>query len=308
MPISTEYRPAITTTGVDTRVELDGWAAGAPNTTDAHGTLWALGSDADPGGIAGWQDAPGVRRSATPRPRKHGIFDGPSVLAERVIVLSGSARSVDFAAGQRSRDILTSVCGDPALGLSTLVVYEAGRPTRQAAVRRADVARTLWLSDTFFEWSLLLVAPDPLRYAASQSSQFVSLPGAGTGGLVFPLVFPLTFGSGAAGGVMTLTNAGTIATPLVWEIRGPVTAPVITHLGTGQRLEFDAAFSLAAGQSVTIDTDIHTVMQGTVNQRAALVVSQWWDLDTGSTQVRFSGASADPATARLTATWRDAWT
>lgn len=136
----------------------------------------------------------------------------------------------------------------------------------------------------------------------------MSLPGAGAGGLVFPLVFPLTFGSGAAGGEMTLTNSGTLATPPTWEIRGPVTAPVITNMVSGERLEFASTFSLATGQTVVIDTDAKTVLQGNVNRRGDLVVAQWWAFDPGATQVRFSGASADPATARLTATWRDSWT
>lgn len=307
-PISAEYRPAVTVTGIDTRVELDGWAAGAPFTLDAHGTQWELGTDQMPGSIEGWQDSPPVRLSQQPRPGEHGSFDGPAQLAERVITISGSARSADFAAAQRSRDILVSVAGDPKLGLTPLVVYEAGRPTKRALVRRSGEAKTRWLSDTFFVWSILLVAPDPLRYANAQSTLFVSLPGSGSGGLVFPLVFPLTFGSGAAGGQMSLTNAGTIATPILWEIRGPVTAPVITHMGTGQRLEFASTFALAAGQTVLIDTDAKTVLQGAINQRANLVTAQWFSLDPGTTEVRFSGASADPATARLTATWREAWT
>lgn len=306
-PISAEYRPAITTTGIDTRVELDGWAAGAPNTTDAHGTQWGLGTDAEPHGIAGWWDTPGPRLSHQPRPGRHGLYDGPAVLSERVIALSGTARSVDFAAGQRSRDILLSVLGDPLLGLSTLTVYEAGRPTKQAAVRRSAEAKTRWLSDTFFEWSILLVAADPRRYAAAESTVNTSLPLSGSGGLVYPLVYPLTYGSGAAGGAITLTNAGTISAPVRWTILGPVTAPIITNAATGARLEFLSSFSVAAGQTVVLDTDARTVMQGTVNQRAQLGVAEWWELDPGSLLVRFSGASADPATARLTATWRDAW-
>lgn len=301
MPISSEYRPTITTVGADTRIELDAWAAGAPFTTDSQGTQWELQD------MQGWWQSPGVRLSQQPRPGEHGMFDGPAQLAERVITISGSCRAVDFAAAQRARDILVSVAGDSALGLTTLVVYEAGRPTKQAAVRRAAESRALWLADNFFQWSIILTAPDPRRYANAQSSQFVSLPGSGAGGLVFPLVFPLTFGAGAAGGEMTLTNAGTIATPPTWEIRGPVTAPVLTNVATGQKLEFASTFALTTGQTVLIDVDARTVLQGAVNQRANLVVAQWFLLDPGSTQVRFSGASADPATARLTATWRDGW-
>lgn len=304
MPLTAEYRPTLTTTGINTRVELDGWAAGAPFTLDAHDTHWELQE------ILGWWEAPGVRLSQVERPSEHGSFDGPAQLAERVITLTGTARSTDFAATQRSRDILTSVVGDPALGLGTLLVYEEGRPTKQATVRRTDRALTRWLSDTFFEWSIILVAPDPRRYAADLSTNFTSLPASGSGGLVFPLVFPLTFGSGAAGGEMTLTNSGTMSTPLLLTLRAPVVTPVITKVSTGQRLEFTSGFDLATGQAdIVINTDVKTVTQGTVNRRGNLATAQWFNLEAGeSALIRFSGASSDPATARLTATWRDAWT
>jgi tail protein len=304
MTLSAEYRPALTTTGINTRIELDGWAAGAPNTADANGAVWELQD------VLGWYEAPGVRLSQQERPTEHGVFDGPTQLTERIVTITGSCRSPDFAASQRSRDILTSVLGNPALGLSTLVVYEEGRPTKQAAVRRADRALTRWLSDTFFEWSLILVAPDPRRYAAAASSDFVSLPGVGSGGLVYPLVYPLTYGTGSAGGELNLTNSGTMETPLTLTLRAPVTTPVITNMTTGQRLEFTSGFALATGQpDIVIDTDAKTVLQGSVNRRGSLAVAEWFSLEPGvSTRIRFSGASADPATARLTAAWRNAWT
>ena len=161
MPISAEYRPALTTTGIVTRVELDGWAAGntGPGTSDAHGSVWALGTDASPAGIEGWQTSTGVRLSHQPRPGEHGVYDGPAQMTERIIVLEGSCYSPNFASSQRARDILVSVVGDPKLGLTDLVVYEEGRPTRQVSVRRAAEAKTLWLSDFFFLWSIILVAP-----------------------------------------------------------------------------------------------------------------------------------------------------
>ena len=313
MPISVEYRPALTTAGVLTRVELDGWAAGeggpgGTGTLDAHGSEWGLGTDSSPGGVEGWQTSPGIRLSHRVRPGEHGVFDGPAQMTERVIMLEGSCRSADFNAAQRSRDILVSVMGDSQLGMSTLTVYEQGRPTKQARVRRSAESKTLWLSDTFFLWSMILVAPDPRRYAAAESTQAANLPGAGTGGLVFPLVFPLTFGSGAAGGSLLLDNSGTIATPVVWEILGPVDAPVITNIGTGQRLEFASTFSLGSGETVTINSDTKTVLQGVTNRRPDLVVAQWWNLATGPNQIQFSGASGSPTVAQLTATWRDAWT
>lgn len=304
MPIPTLYRPGIATT-TTARVEVDGWAAGQlnPGVIDTQGTLWLLQN------LEGWHAGPSPRTSFTPRPATHGWLDPGAFLDGRTLVLDGKALAVDLPSARLARDILASVCGDPSLS-ATLVVTEPGQPTRQMVVRRAGETKTKPTGPSTFVWSMVLAAPDPRRYANIASTQFVPLPGASVGGLVFPLVFPLTFGSGAgAGGQMTLTNNGTLTTPIVWEIRAPVTTPVITNMSTGARLEFRAGFSIDVGQPpVIIDTDARTVLQGGVNRRADLVVPQWFALEPGPTTVRFSGASSDPATARLTATWRDAWT
>jgi Siphovirus-type tail component, C-terminal domain len=200
------------------------------------------------------------------------------------------------------------VCGNPALGLSTLVVTQTGYQTRQAQVRRSSDVKTEPMSPTSFRWSIILVAPDPRRYSNAATSLSAGLPQVGSGGLVFPLVFPLTFGSGTSGGQLLLTNNGTMATWPSWDILGPVTGPVITNLDTGQRLAFDPAFTVAAGQHLLINPDAKTVFLGGVSRRASLFIAEWFDVPPGSVNVRFSSASgADPA-ALLTATWRDAWT
>jgi Siphovirus-type tail component, C-terminal domain len=309
VPIPTLYRPTATVlTGY--RVEVDGWAAGMPGqdaetakgVIDSQGTAWYLTK------LEGWMASPPPRNSLVQRTGEHGSFDGPAFLDTRAVTIEGVAVCTDRISMWRARDILASICGDPSLGLSTLVVTQAGYTAMRASVRRSSDVKTEPMAPGAFRWSIILVAPDPRRYAAVQSSLAVGLPQVGAGGLVFPLVFPLTFGSGTSGGQLLLTNNGTMATWPAFDILGPLTGPIITNLDTGQRLAFDPTFDVAAGQHLLVDPDAKTVFVGGVSRRDRLFIAEWFDLPPGSTNVRFSSAAgADPA-ATLTATWRDAWT
>jgi hypothetical protein len=309
MTISSLYRPALTTlTGY--RVEVDGWSAGMPGAdsgelargvVDAQGTCWYLTN------LDGWQSAPPPRNSLAPRPGAHGGYDGQSWLDMRAVTIEGYAVATDRVSTWRARDIVSSVCGDPAAGLVQLTVMQAGYLNLIATVRRSGDVKTTPLAPNTFKWSMILVAPDPRRYAAQLSSQSTGLPVVGTGGLAFPAAFPLTFGAGRLGGQMTVTNGGTMETRPVWVITGPVAGATITNDSTGDVLQFDPSFSLAAGQQITVDTDVRTASLGGVSCRNRLVSAEWFGFPPGDTSVRFGSTSgADPA-ALLTAQWRDAW-
>ena len=308
MPISAVYRPAQTIlTGY--RVAVDGWVAGMPGqevetskgVVDDQGTVWYLT------GVEGWSDAPPPRTSLTPRAGEHGGFDGPAFLDMRALTVNGIAVCTDRISTWRSRDIFTSVLGDPALGLSTVVVTQAGYLTRRMLVRRSGDNKTQLIAPNVFKFSMILVAPDPRRYADTLSSQAVGLPTVGGGGLVYPLVYPLTYGSGTSGGQMALINLGTMSTWPLWLVTGPVTGPVITNTDTGQRLEFDPTFDVPAGQVMTVDPNVKTVFLAGVSRRDRLFTAQWFDLDPGTVNIRFSSVGAFDAAALLTAQWRDAW-
>lgn len=302
MAIGTLYRPGYASVS-PRRVEVDGWSAGSPGDIDNHGTVWHLGK------VVGWQTAPGLRLSLTDRPAAHGSFDGPAYLDPRVVTITGTAIAVDYVSARRSRDVMTSVLGDPTMGLQTMTVYAREYTPMQAQVRRSDEAKTSerGKDGVTFDWSLIVVAPDPLRYSTSLQSPSVGLPNAGAGGLVFPLTFPLTFGAGAAGGDLPVTNNGTIATWPVLRITGPVTGPSITNLTTGQSLVFASTFSVPAGQTMTIDSRERLVDLVGIPRRGDLITAQWFQLITGDQTLRFTAVSSYDPAAQLVCEYREAW-
>jgi hypothetical protein len=302
MPLSTVYRPGYALQSA-CRVELDGWSAGAPGDVDNDGTVWFLYP------TEGWHDAPSPRLNLEARPSAHGAFDGNAYNDPRVISIPGAAvaRTLDLA--KKARDIVASVAGDPSLGLIPMTIYTPGSPTMRVQVRRSSPTKTTPISGSAgFLFSIIVVAPDPRRYAATPLAPSVGLPQTGTGGLTFNLLYPLLFGSGASGGQMTVTHGGTTAVWPVWSILGPVSGPSITNVDTGEILQFDSSFTVPAGVVCTVDTDAKTVTMQGVNRRDALVRAGWFELQPGDTDIRFTSTGLYDPAATLTAMYAEAWT
>src|SRR6185312_7099926 len=119
----------------------------------------------------------------------------------------------------------------------------------------------------------------------------VSPPVAGGGGLLWPLTYPLLWGSTPAGGEMLLTNDGDAPAQPVFRITGASTSPVITNADTGQQLAFDPGYLLPAGSRVTLTYENRSVLlDDGVSRSNQLVTRNWFTLPVGTTRVRFTSA------------------
>lgn len=264
--------------------------------------------------LDGWLDLPGMRIGDQARPGRHGTYAGQQLADERVITWTATLypTSTAFAAAVDTLRRITAVEEAPdeeplVIRLSGTAWLVNARVTRRALP--VDRRYTAQMSPIVIQW----VATDPRLYSPQQqTSGAVGLPSPGSGGLVFPLVFPLTFGANLSGGGVSLTNVGTVTTWPTWQITGPVTGPIITNADTGQTLTFDPSFVVAAGQTLLINTDDRTVTLQGVNRRDRLWVADWFGLPgvlpDGSivpTNIQFSSAGGFTA-GTLTALWRHA--
>jgi hypothetical protein len=114
------------------------------------------------------------------------------------------------------------------------------------------------------------------------------------------LAWPLNFGTPGSTGRMSAVNTGTAETHPVVEFRGPVTAPSLTNITTGDVLEYD--LPLAAGDVLVVDTLAGTVtLNGTASRlytaSSRSVPEQTFTLAPGTTPLMFRAApgSNDPA-------------
>lgn len=94
-----------------------------------------------------------------------------------------------------------------------------------------------------FDFDVYTFAPDPLMYGAEVAVS-VGLPVSG-GGLVFPVVFPVDFGTGGSDGRITLVNSGTADATIKLEVTGQMDAGfAVDELGTGRQVRFERVVPL----------------------------------------------------------------
>ncbi|MDW4905099.1 phage tail family protein [Streptomyces sp. ADMS] len=114
------------------------------------------------------------------------------------------------------------------------------------------------------------------------------------------LAWPLDFGTPGSTGRLSVVNTGSADTHPVIEFRGPVTAPSLTNITTGDVLEYD--LPLAAGDVLVVDTLAGTVVLNSTASRlytatTRSVPEQTFTFGPGTTPLMFRAApgSTDPA-------------
>ncbi len=273
------------------------------------GTAYRWSGDDD--ALTGWEDAPGLDRGSVPRPARHGSWAGRDYAQERVVswkCMVGSGDVSEFGALVKALRRATAISDhdeDAPLvirtrGGETLLAYgkiaQRFIPNNKAAGIGRGTASLQW------------ICTDPRRYSVTEHSTLIPQPSAGSG-LVYPITYPLDFGTAGDSGSRLVDNAGDAAASPVLTITGPCTTPAVIQVASGLRFELDLV--LAAGESVVVDTGANTVLLGGVADRffsmtAASVPPELFTLPLGETELAFR-AAAYGGGAQCTVTWRDAY-
>lgn len=177
-----------------------------------------------------------------------------------------------------------------------------GRPDKFVGVAGDKI-----LSDGIGEITCDFRLTDHLRYADTPTTARLSIVPASSGGLVAPLVAPLSTTKTEGERVGILRNLGDSSTPLLVEFRGPVVDPYI-QAEAGWRIGLNAA--LAYDDVVVVDARMGTVRKN--GQHAAGLLARGTRLSearlpAGTSGVRFGGIDLT-GTAVAALSWRDAFT
>lgn len=270
------------------------------NAVDAAGTAWRLKAE---DGLQGW-DGTDVRAQYTQREADHGAWAAPVYLNERVITLAGTIEA-DSRTGLDTA--MEQLRGAAALTDTTLTVYET--VPKQATVRRSGKPLLSYVTDRVANFSVLMTAGDPRRYATDQQTGSTGLPTT-SGGLTFPVTFPIAVAATTVAGQITAANVGTLETRPVLTITGPVTAPnVLGQYPDGSVKQLLYGQDLGAGDQLIIDTDAHSVvLNSSASRRRFLSVPNGWPTIPAASTVTYQFTSSSySASALLTARWRSAW-
>lgn len=145
---------------------------------------------------------------------------------------------------------------------------------------------------TFCRWVIQMQAPQPF-WEASDSQSFTITAG-NTGRGLLPQLTKLKVSSAQRLGVVSVNSAADVDVYPVWTVRGPITSFSASN-GT-QSFSFNAA--VAAGQTITIDTEAGTVTGDNGANRYSLLSSapKLFPLKPGENLIEVNGTSTDAAT------------
>lgn len=256
----------------------------------------------------GFIDLSGVRANFTPRARAHGGFTEPHFGGGAVLDLEMDI-SADTVPAFNAAVLALEANTFPQPATRPLWFQIPGHGLRvmqvQCLRRSIPMERTI-LQGYVNKAALQFYAPDPLKYGLPQTAT-TGLPTT-SGGLIYPLAYPLAYGSPTTGRV-SASNAGSAPVSPVFTVLGPIDPAgfQITSVEDGITLQFNGP--LGSGDSLLIDSRTGSVvLNGTADRRGLLSFSSWPTIPAASTRTfAFSTLGTYQAAASLSAAWSPAF-
>lgn len=259
---------------------------------DKYGICWLWQK------IEGWDGPPVQGAGVIPRSGDHGAWASPQYYAARTMTLTVTASAPD----QATRDVARALL-QQAVPISDLAVLRYDEPVpKVASVRRSGQVTEAYPTLTDVTFTIGLVAPDPRKYAAQSSSIIITpLPSGGGGGMVVPFAVPFTLAAAPPPGAAVAANNGNFTSPPVALISGPVTAPSLINVTTGQTVSW-STLTLNPGDILAVDflnreswvnPPVLSMTPGIPSSGGtywpADVSSGWWQLAPGDNAIQVGG-------------------
>lgn len=275
------------------------------------GTTVQFGAiDTDPGtaGVAWMRDTlagiggAGTSGQVVQRSSDHGGYATPQFYAPAIYTLGCHASAPTQALRDAARAKLQRavVIGGAAGDMAT---YYFDEPVpKQSLVRRSGPITETYPNLGEVVFTVGLVAPDPRRYATTLQSATVQAS-VTLNGVTPPLTPPVAMPANGLPAVIGALNGGNVETRPRAIIDGPIQAPSLTLVDTGQVVSF-TNLTLATGQQLIVDFDLRQATIGGALTPAD-ISSSWWVMAPGGCTVRLGGIASSGAA--LTLQWRDAY-
>lgn len=249
--------------------------------------------------LEGW-DGPDVQGGGViPRSGDQGAWASPQYFQARTLTWTVTASAPSQALRDVARQLLSSAV--PVSDLATLTV---GEPVpKQVRVRRSGKITEAYPTLADVTFTIGLVAPDPRKYGTQvYSASANALPSGGTG-FTSPFTSPFSVPAQAPGGSLAVTNAGNFETRPVITITGPISAPGLVNVTTGQTVSW-SGLTVPSGSQLIVDFDARqALLDG--GYAPADAFSSWWTLPPGTSTIQLTGNSDSGAA--FVCQWSSAW-
>lgn len=249
---------------------------------------------------------PDIRQSSYNKPGEHGAVVNSELYGTRPITINGDIMATDTTSYMLARRNLAYACriqrdtyGFPLPTSITFTSLDGSNYFINGYIKSFKMSSPY---PTYTTFQIVFTCSDPAIYAQTlQTSGLITMQTGG--GVVFPLIFPITF-SGGNPGTGTVANYGNLDTWPVIYLRGPLTNPRLYSY------ERQTAFQLNytttnATDIVIIDMLNKTVMlNGTTNLlQYRSSDSNWFSLKaaTSNTVLLTTGSTSDTGTMEVTA-------
>jgi hypothetical protein len=274
------------------RVGLGGLLLGERD--DDTGASWVVQD------LEGWLNTTSTG-TTTQRSSARGGWRNRAYLAAKGYTLVGSVYTDKGDVPDLLDELLAAIPLDVPEALTVYGVH--ANQDRLTYVRQEGEAATNIISPYEADFSIGLVAPDPLKYSSDEHVESTGLP-VSTGGLAVPFSVPFSIDSLVISGVMSVGNVGNFPTAPRLIIYGPVEEPRVTHLESSKTIQVN--MDLGVGEWLDIDLDRHTAYLNGTASRRGYISGQWWTLAKGNNTIAFNSPNYT-ADALAQVVWRDAW-
>lgn len=223
--------------------------------------------------LDGFLDLAGARQNFTSRARQRGTYNEPrftdgavyniemDVTATATMSFADAIQAVTFATTPPrygvTRPLFWMLPGAPELTLANVQVLRRSIPI--ATGYEFGLAQTV---------ALQFYASDPYKYGAGQSAS--TALSSGSGGLTYPLVYPLTYGTQVASRV-NCVNAGSADAYPILTVIGPIDRNgfIVTAVESGITVTYNGP--VGANDSLVIDTSTGAAVLNSQNDRRSLL-------------------------------------
>lgn len=266
--------------------------------TDSNGCDWILTKE------SGWFGSPAIKTARTDKPAARGLFRGNEFRGGRVMTIEGTLAAPNVNALRAAQRAIAGICPDPHAQYPLTVIDENGYGLYANVALDGEILTTP-ISALSVDFSLQLVAPDPRKFSSTPTTLTTLLASGGSGGVMYPVTYPVSYGVPGAPGAVTLTNNGTAEADPLCVLTGPLTNPSLIRGDTGDTVTYNG--TLTATDTVVIDFGSGNVTLNGVNRRPLVTALNWFSIP-AQTSIDLLFRSANVAdTGRLSVTFGDAW-
>ena len=257
--------------------------------------------------VTGLEDLPTLRVQDDNRGYFDGMFTGRDFLNGRTItmelqIMSDGSNNYQVYLQQLQQYLISQQSGT--------TVLQFNLPTRgtrrvNARVRRRAIAVNPEYTYGKAYATIEFFCPDPRIYNDTATT-YTFTPASGTG-RTYPRVYPMLYNAttGTPGNQQTMVNNGNYTTYPIYTIVGPCSNPSIVNANTNTALNFNV--TLSSTDTLTVDTDMKTVLLNNIVSRNLLAASsQWSGFDPGNTLLSLL-VSTYTAGASMVVSYRDAY-